>query len=126
VTSADADGQATIRFGVDVLPRHTRCRPADGVDGRAGSRGLSESAEPAAAEAMLRYPLRRGTPVVVPRANRSALAAGTRIAPIAKSADLARCVPRSDGEAPRGELATAIGQLVLPAFVVKEVERWFA
>ena len=77
----------------------------------AGQHG-DEPAGPIAAERLLGWRLCRGRLMVVPRANRAALAVGTRATPRARDPDLARNFPRARGEAPRGALAAALWQLL--------------
>ncbi len=72
----------------------------------------NEPAGAVAARQVRHWPLVRGKMVVVPRANELSLRAGKRLLPTEADRDLNRCFPRAEGEAPRGELATALWRLV--------------
>lgn len=71
----------------------------------------NEPAGAVAARQIRHWPIAKGKVVVVPRANVMALDAGKRLLPTEADRDLNRNFPRKEGEAPRGELATALWRL---------------
>lgn len=73
----------------------------------------NEPAGPLAAARMLDWSLSCGRLVVVPHANRPALARNTRRAPGTRFGDLNRNFPRAQGDAPRGTMARALWQAAL-------------
>jgi predicted deacylase len=102
---------------------HERRGPGPTVLVVAGVHG-DEVAGPVAAERLLQEA--PGRLLAVPRANAPAVAAGTRTV-AGEHADLNRNFPRRADEAPRGEAAAAIWELVIavrPAFVVDLHEGW--
>ncbi len=86
-----------------------------------------ERAPPLAASRIRRWQPSRGKLVVVPEANRPALASGTRHSPRTKHPDLNRNFPTKWRAKPRGELASALWRLttdLTPDWVLDLHEGW--
>lgn len=87
----------------------------------------NETAPPVAAASLVALALTRGRLVLIPEANRPALAARSRHTPGARDADLNRNFPRAPDDAPRGVLATALWDAIdaaRPDWVLDLHEGW--
>ncbi len=86
-----------------------------------------EPAGALAADSIRKWPLSRGSLLVIPRTNQPALKAGSRYSPGSPHPDLARCFPRRRGEPAQGVLADTLWRLIVrlqPDWLLDLHEGW--